>query len=168
MDTTLDLSVLEDRLEAAARRHAEARRSSRARERERLELAALLARHGVPAASAREAVRQDDPRRLPPDLREQLARRLRAECSRQRRYARGRDPRYDINRHIAASRLTDWLEGASAWDAPAPPQGSGRSLNGAFRRHAVRTDRAGGPPRSCHRASPKAGLSAAKAPPTLP
>ena len=54
MHPTLDLSILEDRLEAAAWRHAEACRSSRERERARLELAAHLSRYGVPAAAASE------------------------------------------------------------------------------------------------------------------
>ena len=128
-----DLNPLLHRLAAEARRHAESRRAADAAELSRLELHGLLLRFGAEARQIDAAVVADDPARLPEAVREQLRARLAAEAGQLLRRARSRDPRYDINRHVAVARLQRWLAGGRAWQEDGEDRRSGRELNARFR-----------------------------------
>lgn len=134
----LDLSPLTAALEQAARRHAEARRQLAQRDLSRLELAMLLRRFGLQPESLSDAVATDDAARLPEAESASLRARVRGELGLLARLARRRDPRYDINRHMAIMRLAQWLEGGRAWHARETPPGSGRSRNQRSRRASTR------------------------------
>lgn len=147
----LDLSPLTAALEQAARRHAEARRREAQRDLSRLELAMLLRRFGLQRESLSDAVAMDDAASLPEAESASLRVRLRGELGLLARLARRRDPRYDINRHMAVMRLAQWLEGSRPWHAREEMSpGSGRSRNQRFRRASAR-ESGNRPPRQLQR-----------------
>ncbi|MCB8838854.1 hypothetical protein [Aurantimonas sp. VKM B-3413] len=133
MMSPASLAPLLRRLSAEAKRNAEARRAADAAGLSRLELRGLLLRFGADARQIDAAVAADDPLRLPEAAREHLRSRLAAEAARLARRARIRDPRYDINRHVAVSRLQRWLNGERPWSHDEEDVRSGRELNNRFR-----------------------------------
>ena len=138
MTRHLDLSPLTAALEGAARNHAEARRREAERDLSRLELAMLLRRFGLEERARSDAVAKDDAANIPAAEAETLRAKVRAELGLLARLARRRDPRYDINRHIAVMRLARWLEGGRSWQTRETEPGSGRSKNQRFRRAVAR------------------------------
>ena len=117
-----DLSAVEASLRLAARRYNERRRAERERDLSALELEGLLRRFdcALPPAVARAI---DDPAApFEPELLAGLKSRCAAELTRLARHARSADPRYDINRHMAMTRLARWLAGTAPWFAPPPPR----------------------------------------------
>ncbi|MCP3054868.1 hypothetical protein [Aurantimonas marianensis] len=134
MARTLDPSPLTAALERAARRHAEARRREAQSDLSRIELAMLLRRFGLAREPVSDAVAAGDAAGLPEAESASLRARVRGELDLLARLARRRDPRYDINRHMAAMRLARWLEDGRPWHAPETPPGSGCSRNQRFRR----------------------------------
>ncbi|WAJ30192.1 hypothetical protein [Antarcticirhabdus aurantiaca] len=57
---------------------------------------------------------------LPEDARRRLAARAELEGQRLSRLGRSRDPRYDLNRHLAVARLRRWLGGCGDAEPPLP------------------------------------------------
>ncbi len=138
MTRYLDLSPLTAALEGAARSHAEARRREAQRDLSRLELAMLLRRFGLEQRALSDAVAKDDAAGISAIEAGTLRAKVRAELGLLTRLARRRDPRYDINRHIAVMRLARWLKGGRSWHLHETEPGSGRSKNRRFRRTVAR------------------------------
>jgi hypothetical protein len=135
MTGTLDTTPLDAALAAAIRRYVEAQRRSVATAPRRLERIMLLRRLGLDDAALGQALAAKDARRLPEPLRALIGERIAVELRRLSRQARGGDSRYDINRHIAARRLSNWLEGARDPDEEAADHRTGgRVLNARFAR----------------------------------
>ena len=108
------LERMEAALRDAARRHRRRLADESDRLRQGFEFRFLLAqlRFGIAdrdavAAASSAAV-------LPPALRDEIARRLRLEAARLKRFVRTGNPRYDINRHIAVRRALSWTGDATA------------------------------------------------------
>lgn len=114
------LNPLLQLIETEARRLAQERREADRILSERLELGAALHRFGISGATASKATAQDDPAALTLAERTHLETRVERELGRLARFARSRDPRYDLNRHILLARLVRWLRGSQAWVRPAP------------------------------------------------
>jgi hypothetical protein len=57
---------------------------------------------------------------LPEETRRRLAARAETEGQRLSRLGRARDPRYDLNRHLAVARLRRWLGGGGGAEPPSP------------------------------------------------
>ncbi|MEX6507004.1 hypothetical protein [Jiella sp. M17.18] len=132
-----DLDPIRETLAGEARRHAERRRAATAAALSRQELSALMLRLGAAGPDVDAAVEADDAARLSAERLQALRMRMDSETARLARQARSRDPRYDLNRHIAVSRLARWLTGGRRWSqepAEAVVQ-PGRVLNDRFRRN---------------------------------
>lgn len=135
MAGSFDTASLDAALAAAIRRHAERQRRTVADELHRLEKAVLLRRLGLDDEAVRLAVAAGSGAQLPASLGAMLGERLATELKRLSRQARGADPRYDINRHIAVRRLANWLEGdQERCDGDTGERTAGRVLNARFAR----------------------------------
>ncbi|NDV87749.1 hypothetical protein GTW51_13665 [Aurantimonas aggregata] len=136
MAGSFDTAPLDAALAAAIRRHAERQRRSVANDLQRLEKAVLLRRLGLDDAAVRVAIAAESAAHLPTPLGVRLRERVTSELKRLTRQARGADPRYDINRHIAVRRLAHWLDGDhQKLNGETDERTAGRVLNARFRRH---------------------------------
>lgn len=134
MAGSLDTAALDAALAAAIRRHAERQRRSVARDLHRLDKAVLLRRLGLGDEAVQVAVAAGSAAQLPAPLGAWLRERVAIELRHLTRQARGADPRYDINRHIAVKRLSRWLGGGEDDAGEADERTPGRVLNARFAR----------------------------------
>ena len=138
MAGTLDTAPLDAALAAAIRRYVEAQRRALAAEPRRLATIMSLRRMGLDEPALRDALAADEVTRLPGPLRDRIRERVAVELGRLSRQARGGDSRYDINRHIAARRLANWLEGREDAGGATDERVAGRILNARFARRRAR------------------------------